>query len=117
MTPTPALAEMCSKLICSISSIIHDGALRKCTADSEDERLKVFCVFYCLKTVKLADVSLVCCLYPACQCDPQGSLSGECDKVGGQCRCKPNVIGRRCDQCAPGTYGFGVSGCTGELDL
>uniref|UniRef100_A0A665WE32 Laminin subunit beta-2-like n=1 Tax=Echeneis naucrates TaxID=173247 RepID=A0A665WE32_ECHNA len=69
------LAEMCSKLICSISSIIHDGAL-------------------------------------PCQCDPQGSLSGECDKVGGQCRCKANVMGRRCDQCAPGTYGFGVSGCT-----
>ncbi|KAM9343533.1 LOW QUALITY PROTEIN: laminin subunit beta-1 [Pholidichthys leucotaenia] len=75
ITPMPLLAEMCSKLICSISSIIHDGAL-------------------------------------PCQCDPQGSLSGECDKVGGQCRCKPNVFGRRCDKCAPGTYGFGASGCT-----
>lgn len=29
ITPMPALAEMCSKLICSISSIIHDGALCK----------------------------------------------------------------------------------------
>uniref|UniRef100_A0A7N8X2B0 Laminin, beta 2-like n=1 Tax=Mastacembelus armatus TaxID=205130 RepID=A0A7N8X2B0_9TELE len=54
------------------------------------------------------------CLKGMCQCDPQGSLSGECDKVGGQCLCKPNVIGRRCDQCAPGTYGFGVNGCTSE---
>ncbi|XP_034447228.1 laminin subunit beta-2 [Hippoglossus hippoglossus] len=75
ITPMPALAEMCSKLICSISSIIHDGAL-------------------------------------SCQCDPQGSLSGECDRVGGQCQCKPNVMGQHCDQCAPGTYGFGVNGCT-----
>ncbi|KAG7235214.1 hypothetical protein INR49_030617, partial [Caranx melampygus] len=75
ITPMPALAEMCSKLICSISSIIHGGAL-------------------------------------PCQCDPQGSLSGECEKVGGQCRCKPNVMGQHCDQCAPGTYGFGVHGCT-----
>lgn len=75
ITPMPILAEMCSKLICSISSIIHDGAL-------------------------------------PCQCDPQGSLSGECDKVGGQCRCKPNVMGRRCDQCTPETYGFGIHGCT-----
>ncbi|KAM7404247.1 hypothetical protein PAMP_011613 [Pampus punctatissimus] len=75
IAPMPALAEMCSKLICSISSIIHDGAL-------------------------------------ACQCDPQGSLSAECEKVGGQCRCKPNVMGRRCDQCIPGSYGFGVYGCT-----
>ncbi|MBN3302105.1 LAMB2 protein, partial [Amia calva] len=46
-----------------------------------------------------------------CQCDPQGSVSSECDSRGGQCRCKPNVIGRRCDQCAPGTYGFGTAGC------
>lgn len=30
MTPAPALAEVCSSLICSISSILHDGALRKC---------------------------------------------------------------------------------------
>ncbi|XP_031421826.1 laminin subunit beta-2 isoform X1 [Clupea harengus] len=46
-----------------------------------------------------------------CQCDLQGSVNFECDSRGGQCRCRPNVIGRRCDQCAPGTYGFGPSGC------
>ncbi|XP_052450464.1 laminin subunit beta-1-like [Carassius gibelio] len=73
--PMPALAELCTTLICSISAIMHNGAL-------------------------------------ACQCNPQGSLSAECDKVGGQCHCKPNVIGRKCDQCAPGTYGFGSNGCS-----
>uniref|UniRef100_A0A3Q3K397 Laminin, beta 2 (laminin S) n=1 Tax=Monopterus albus TaxID=43700 RepID=A0A3Q3K397_MONAL len=46
-----------------------------------------------------------------CNCDLQGSISSICDVRGGQCRCRPNVIGRRCDQCAPGTYGFGPSGC------
>ncbi|XP_051874089.1 LOW QUALITY PROTEIN: laminin subunit beta-2 [Pristis pectinata] len=46
-----------------------------------------------------------------CQCDPQGSLSSECQHHGGQCRCKPNVIGRRCQQCAPGTFGFSPAGC------
>lgn len=46
-----------------------------------------------------------------CDCDVAGSLSFECDAVGGQCQCRPNVVGRRCDQCAPGTYGFGVDGC------
>uniref|UniRef100_A0A8C5C0G7 Laminin, beta 2 (laminin S) n=1 Tax=Gadus morhua TaxID=8049 RepID=A0A8C5C0G7_GADMO len=46
-----------------------------------------------------------------CNCDPQGAASSVCDVRGGQCRCRPNVIGRRCDQCAPGTYGFGPSGC------
>uniref|UniRef100_A0A8C4NQ25 Laminin, beta 2 (laminin S) n=1 Tax=Dicentrarchus labrax TaxID=13489 RepID=A0A8C4NQ25_DICLA len=46
-----------------------------------------------------------------CNCDLQGSISSMCDVRGGQCRCRSNVIGRRCDQCAPGTYGFGPSGC------
>ncbi|XP_042568965.1 laminin subunit beta-1-like [Cyprinus carpio] len=73
--PMPALGEQCTKLICSISAIIYNGAL-------------------------------------ACQCDPQGSLSAECDKIGGQCHCKPNIIGRKCDQCAPGTFRFGPYGCT-----
>lgn len=75
MATMPALAEMCIKLVCSISAIIHDGAL-------------------------------------PCQCDLQGSTSAVCDRLGGQCKCKPNVIGRRCDQCAPGTYGFGPLGCS-----
>ncbi|KAM4721277.1 laminin subunit beta-1-like [Rhinophrynus dorsalis] len=75
MATMPDLAEMCIKLLCSISAIIHDRAL-------------------------------------PCLCDLQGSLSAVCDKIGGQCKCKPNVIGRRCDQCVPGTYGFGPYGCS-----
>ncbi|ALC38940.1 LanB1 [Drosophila busckii] len=46
-----------------------------------------------------------------CNCNPTGSLSKECDASGGYCQCKPNVVGRTCDQCAPGTYGFGPEGC------
>ncbi|KAK6480575.1 laminin subunit beta-1 [Huso huso] len=74
MAPMPMLAEMCAKLLCSISAILHDGAV-------------------------------------PCECDLQGSLSAVCEKIGGQCQCKPSVIGRRCNQCAPGTYGFGPYGC------
>ncbi|KAI3416331.1 hypothetical protein GPALN_005866 [Globodera pallida] len=47
-----------------------------------------------------------------CDCDPTGSVSGICEPKGGQCECKPNVGGRRCDLCAVGTYGFGPSGCS-----
>ncbi|PNF21652.1 hypothetical protein B7P43_G11263, partial [Cryptotermes secundus] len=41
-----------------------------------------------------------------CHCDFDGSLSFECEKFGGQCPCKPNVIGRRCEACRTGFYGF-----------
>ncbi|KAM8799630.1 laminin subunit beta-2-like [Eudromia elegans] len=75
MVPPPALAEACTRLVCSVSALLHDGAL-------------------------------------PCQCDPQGSRSGECQALGGQCQCKPHVVGRHCDRCAPGSYGFGPQGCS-----
>ncbi|XP_071818191.1 laminin subunit beta-1-like isoform X1 [Apostichopus japonicus] len=53
-----------------------------------------------------------------CECNPTGSFSAICEEFGGQCQCKPNVIGRKCDRCAPGTYGFGPNGCVPcECDL
>lgn len=30
-----------------------------------------------------------------CECDPTGSISGICKAGGGQCDCKPNVMGRK----------------------
>ncbi|XP_015599371.1 laminin subunit beta-1 isoform X2 [Cephus cinctus] len=47
----------------------------------------------------------------SCECNPTGSKSLLCEQYGGFCPCKPNVVGRRCDRCAPGTYGFGSEGC------
>jgi len=41
-----------------------------------------------------------------CTCDSDGSLSHECDPYGGQCQCRPHVIGRRCDACKTGYFGF-----------
>ncbi|XP_058668772.1 laminin subunit beta-2-like isoform X2 [Ammospiza caudacuta] len=75
MAPPHPLAEACARLVCSVSALMHGGAL-------------------------------------PCQCDPQGSRSSECQVQGGQCECKPHVIGRRCDRCAPGSFGFGPLGCS-----
>uniref|UniRef100_A0A9J8B1U0 Laminin, beta 1b n=1 Tax=Cyprinus carpio carpio TaxID=630221 RepID=A0A9J8B1U0_CYPCA len=50
-------------------------------------------------------------LHSGCKCDPQGSLSTVCDNNDGQCQCRPNILGRNCDTCAPATYLFGPSGC------
>jgi methyl-accepting chemotaxis protein len=47
-----------------------------------------------------------------CDCNLIGSYSSDCSPIGGQCSCKPNVIGRQCDRCAPGSFGFGPAGCS-----
>ncbi|XP_019113332.2 laminin subunit beta-4 [Larimichthys crocea] len=47
----------------------------------------------------------------SCRCNVVGSLGPSCSKLGGFCDCKPNVIGRCCDTCAPLTFGFGPDGC------
>ncbi|XP_032363853.1 laminin subunit beta-4 isoform X1 [Etheostoma spectabile] len=46
-----------------------------------------------------------------CRCDVIGSVGPSCSDLGGFCECKPNVIGRCCDTCAPLTFGFGLDGC------
>ncbi|XP_050565519.1 laminin subunit alpha-2 [Cygnus atratus] len=47
-----------------------------------------------------------------CHCHINGSISEICDSKTGQCECKANVIGRRCDVCKPETFGLQSSrGC------
>ncbi|XP_031783644.1 laminin subunit alpha [Nasonia vitripennis] len=41
-----------------------------------------------------------------CSCDIDGTRSFECEKFGGQCPCKDNIIGRRCNICKTGYFGF-----------
>ncbi|VDP99180.1 unnamed protein product [Trichobilharzia regenti] len=59
--------------------------------------------------------------YPECRqcdCDMRGTVWGNltleedtvvtCNPVDGQCHCKENVQGDRCDQCKPGTFGLSI---------
>uniref|UniRef100_A0A8C2ZML6 Laminin subunit alpha-5 n=1 Tax=Cyclopterus lumpus TaxID=8103 RepID=A0A8C2ZML6_CYCLU len=43
-----------------------------------------------------------------CNCSRSGIVTPDvnCDTFSGQCRCKDNVVGRKCDRCAPGFYGY-----------
>ncbi|KAK6631889.1 hypothetical protein RUM44_006919 [Polyplax serrata] len=59
----------------------------------------------------------------ACDCEFGGTLNETCDATTGRCRCdnhgvcrcKPNVIGKKCDTCKSGTFGIQAenpNGCT-----
>ncbi|KAM7379372.1 hypothetical protein PAMP_004930 [Pampus punctatissimus] len=44
-----------------------------------------------------------------CECSPYGikeNAGPDCDRVSGQCSCKPRIAGRQCDRCAAGYYRF-----------
>ncbi|XP_005859038.1 PREDICTED: laminin subunit alpha-2 isoform X3 [Myotis brandtii] len=41
-----------------------------------------------------------------CRCNANGSFSEVCHTQTGQCECRPNVQGRRCDECKPETFGL-----------
>lgn len=45
-----------------------------------------------------------------CQCNPFGSESLQCDPAG-KCKCRPGVIGEKCDRCAPYHYDLSIVGC------
>lgn len=52
-----------------------------------------------------------------CDCHSAGATSPTCSPLGGQCACRPNVIGRQCSQCRTGYYGFPFCKCKYVLAL
>ncbi|XP_066538803.1 laminin subunit alpha-1 [Hoplias malabaricus] len=42
----------------------------------------------------------------ACSCYANGSVSSVCNIITGQCECKTNVVGDKCDQCQVGFHGI-----------
>ncbi|KAL0132326.1 hypothetical protein PUN28_000249 [Cardiocondyla obscurior] len=47
-----------------------------------------------------------------CGCNNLGSMGSVCDIVSGQCECKPQVVGRQCNECKSGYWGLASgSGC------
>ena len=51
----------------------------------------------------------------SCNCDVRGTINGDvrCDVTSGQCICKVNVIGLRCDQCKAKFYNLSIDNIEG----
>ena len=60
--------------------------------------------FICPITVQLFGIK-------PCDCHEPGSEAGNCDAFGGECTCKMNVDGRKCNICDRLTWGLSSSGC------
>ena len=52
----------------------------------------------------------MCILLLACQCNLDGSEDGNC-ATDGQCSCKENIAGAKCDQCQEGYSMNGFPTC------
>uniref|UniRef100_A0A663EUM5 Laminin subunit beta-1 n=1 Tax=Aquila chrysaetos chrysaetos TaxID=223781 RepID=A0A663EUM5_AQUCH len=117
MAPPHPLAQACARLVCSVSALLHGGAL-PCQCDPQGSRSsecqaqggQCECKPHVLgrRCDRCAPGSygfgpLGC---SPCACSTEGSVSQLCDAVSGQCRCQPGAVGRQCDQCQPGHWGF-----------
>uniref|UniRef100_A0A8C9G8K1 Laminin subunit beta-1 n=1 Tax=Pavo cristatus TaxID=9049 RepID=A0A8C9G8K1_PAVCR len=117
MAPPHTLAEACARLICSVSAMLHDGAL-PCQCDPQGSRSSVCQVLSGQCECKPHVLGRRCdrCAPGSygfgplgcspCACSPEGSVSQLCDAGSGQCRCQPGTVGRQCDRCQPGHWGF-----------
>ncbi|POI32558.1 hypothetical protein CIB84_003690 [Bambusicola thoracicus] len=117
MAPPHTLAEACARLICSVSALLHDGAL-PCQCDPQGSRSSVCQVLSGQCECKPHVLGRRCdrCAPGSygfgplgcspCACSPEGSVSQLCDAGSGQCRCQPGTVGRQCDRCQPGHWGF-----------
>ncbi|KAM6148377.1 laminin subunit alpha-3 [Erethizon dorsatum] len=78
--------------------------ITKCGGDSfyiNPRRASLFCKHFARSLVAFYHNGAL-----SCECHPAGSTQKECSPDGGQCPCRPNVIGRQCTHCATGHYGF-----------
>ena len=53
-------------------------------------------------------------LFSECKCNPDGSTTMKCDGVNGDCTCKEEFTGTKCDICKPNITGDKCDQCTDE---
>ncbi|ESP05355.1 hypothetical protein LOTGIDRAFT_227981 [Lottia gigantea] len=101
---SPTCLNRGGKLVCT-----------NCTDGYEGERCERCSAGY------YGNPSIVGKICQQCNCNPEGSVSPECDLITGRCLCLPGIEGDKCNQCQPGsavqngTCTSCYGGCTGIL--
>ena len=44
--------------------------------------------------------------FTECGCIEKGCIHKSCDNDTGECKCKPHVVGAKCDKCEDGYFGW-----------
>lgn len=65
-----------------------------------------------MDSCKNVTFALNAAFYGGCVACPCGVGAARCDQTTGACECASNVVGTKCDSCAPNSYAIGVSGCS-----
>uniref|UniRef100_UPI00358FA603 laminin subunit beta-2-like n=1 Tax=Myxine glutinosa TaxID=7769 RepID=UPI00358FA603 len=134
LSPLQRLQRMphhnCTQILCSISAIIHDGAI-PCACDRLGSKSDICaaiggqCPCHPLVTGRKCDTCTPqtyghrpgSC--KPCRCDPRGSAKEVCDARTGQCECHVGKAGLRCDKCEPGHWEYPrclPCNCRGKAD-
>ncbi|XP_074124432.1 laminin subunit beta-4 isoform X1 [Sminthopsis crassicaudata] len=111
------LPEWCERLVVSISSMIHNGAVAckchpqgstgsSCSKVGGQCQCKPHVAGRCCDRCSAGAYGLGHHGCHPCECHPQGSKSTICDQITGQCSCHRDIGGHRCDLCLPGYFGF-----------
>ena len=61
-----------------------------------------YCYDACVQIYPLLITGCLC--FSPCQCSEAGSVGIACHQAGGQCSCKDNVEGDKCDTCKADTF-------------
>eukprot|EP00043_Microstomoeca_roanoka_P015853 m.159144 g.159144 ORF g.159144 m.159144 type:complete len:1451 (-) comp16346_c0_seq3:51-4403(-) len=95
---------------CAFDASLSAGSCDACQDNTSGFFCEACAPYHFRNSTNLQDACI------ACTCNERGALSQQCAKQTGKCICKARVTGFFCDECAPGSFGFGTDDMEGCKD-